>query len=188
MTGSTIVVERRRTGWDVVLGLLTVAAGIVMLAHVVIASVVSVLFMGWMLLLAGVMLVLSAILGWKDAGAQRWDLPAGVVLTILGLGFVRNPAAALLVLTLLAGSVMLIGGCLRIFAAFQPQAPRAVLLINGVLTLLLGGMILLRWPVSALWFLGTVLGIQLIVDGVTTTTVGRFRPVRIDRTSPAVEA
>jgi uncharacterized membrane protein HdeD (DUF308 family) len=166
--------ERRRTGWDIVLGLLSVVAGIVALGHVAAASLISVLFLGWTLLLGGVVLVVAGLALWKQ-GTNRWDLAAGVLFVLLGFSFIRNPDVGLLTLTLLSGSLLLLGGMVRIVVAFQPGAPRAVLLVNGIITLLLGGMVLNQWPVSALWFLGTVLGIQLILDGLTTATVGRIR-------------
>jgi uncharacterized membrane protein HdeD (DUF308 family) len=40
----------------------------------------------------------------------------------------------------------------------------------------LGLLILNRWPNSALWLVGTLLGIQLIVDGMVLILVGRLRP------------
>lgn len=189
--------ERKRTMWDIALGLITVVAGIVVLGHVVLASLVSILFVGWILLGSGVVLVGAGIIGWKES-AQRWNVAGGAILAVLGLGFVRNPGAGLLVLTLLAGSLLLVGGVIRIVAAFQPGAPRMVLLLNGIITLVLGGMVLNQWPSSALWLLGTILGVQLIIDGLTTATVGRLRtveptstdhaegaPTTIDLTTPA---
>lgn len=172
------ILEHRRTIWDVVLGVITVIAGAIVLGHVAIASLVSILFVGWMLLLSGVALVVSGIVGWKQP-AQRWNLATGAITAILGLGFVRNPAAGLLVLTLLAGSLLLAAGVIRIVTAFQPGAPRAILLFNGVITLALGFMVVNRWPLSALWLLGTVLGVHLIVDGLTTAVTGRVRPVEV---------
>jgi membrane protein HdeD len=177
MGGSTpLAVERRRTGADLVLGLLAVVAGVVVLGHVAIASLVSVLFIGWLLVVGGVVLVVGGIAGWKDPG-RRWDVAAGALLAVLGFVLVTNPGAGLLALTLLAGSLLLVGGIVRIVAAFQPGTPRGLLLVNGVVTLLLGVLVLGRWPVSALWFLGTVLGVQLVLDGLTVAISGRVRPV-----------
>ena len=170
------ILEHRRTIWDVVLGVITVIAGGIVLGHVAVASLISILFVGWMLLISGIVLVVSGLVGWKQP-AQRWNLATGAVTAILGLGFVRNPGAGLLVLTLLAGSLLLAAGVIRLVAAFQPGAPRAVLLFNGVITLALGFMVVNSWPLSALWLLGTVLGVHLIVDGLTTAVVGRIRPV-----------
>jgi uncharacterized membrane protein HdeD (DUF308 family) len=172
----TVQLERRRTGWDIVFGLLSVVVGVVALGHVAVASLVSVLFLGWMLLLGGLILVLAAVVLWKEAN-HRWDLAAGALFLVIGFVLVRNPGVGLLTLTLVAGSLLLVGGVVRIIAAFQPGAPRAILLVNGAVTLLLGFMVLNRFPVSALWFLGTILGVQLILDGITTALVGRLRVV-----------
>ncbi len=171
------MLERRRTGWDIAFGLLSIVAGIVALAHVAAASLISVLFLGWTLLIGGIVLVIAGLAMWKQS-TNRWDLAAGVLFLLLGFSFVRNPDVGLLTLTLLSGSLLLLGGIVRIVVAFQPGAPRGVLLLNGIITLLLGGMVLNQWPVSALWFLGTVLGVQLILDGLTTATVGRIRMTR----------
>jgi membrane protein HdeD len=170
------LLERRRTGWDVVFGVLSVFAGIVALGHVALAGAISVLFLGWTILFGGIAIAVGAIAGWKD-GRRRWDLPLGMLLFLVGLGFVRNPGVGLLTLTLLAGSLLLVGGVVRLVAAFQPEAPRGMLLFSGAVTLLLGLMVLSQWPVSALWFLGTLLGIELILEGITTAVAGRVRPV-----------
>jgi uncharacterized membrane protein HdeD (DUF308 family) len=176
-TEPPLTLERRRTGWDLVLGFLSVIAGGVALGHVALAGAISVLFLGWTVLLGGVALAISAVVGWKDPG-RRWNLAFGALLFLLGLGFVRNPGAGMLTLTLLAGSLLVVGGILRIVAAFQPDAPRALLLLGGGATFLLGAMVVAQWPVSSLWFLGTVVGIELIIDGISTAIGGRVRPVR----------
>ena len=180
------LLERRRTGWDIVLGFLSVIAGGIALGHVALVGAISVLFLGWMILIGGVALAVNALVGWKDAG-RRWDLAVGALLFLLGLGFVRNPGVGLLTLTLLAGSLLLVGGIVRLVAAFQPGAPRGLLLFSGGVTLLLGLLVLNQWPVSALWFLGTVLGIELILDGITTALSGRLRPVPVDTRVPEPE-
>jgi uncharacterized membrane protein HdeD (DUF308 family) len=166
--------ERRRTGWDVVVGVLSAIAGIVVLGHVALASVISVLFLGWMLLASGLVLAVGAIANWGDP-SRRWNLAWGVVLGLLGLGFVRNPGVGLLTLTLLAGSLLFIAGVFRIVLAFQTDAARALLVISGAVTVVLSLMILLGWPYSALWFLGTIVGVELLIDGITIAATGRLR-------------
>jgi membrane protein HdeD len=175
-TPAVVVLERRRTGWDVALGVLSIVAGFVALGHVALASAISLLFLGWTLVIGGLALLVSGVAGWRDPD-HRWGVVGGALLGLLGIGVLRNLEASLLVLTLFAGSLLLFGGIVRIVAAFQVRAARGVLLLNGIVTTLLGLVVFVRWPVSALWFLGVVLGVQLIVDGVTTATVGRVRVV-----------
>jgi uncharacterized membrane protein HdeD (DUF308 family) len=178
------MLERSRTGWDVVLGILTVLAGMIALVYTVTASIISVLFLGWMALIGGIALVVAGIAGWATP-RERWNVVTGALFGVLGWAFLSNPAASLAVLTLVAGSLLLVGGVVRIVVAFQPGAPRGLLLLNGAITLLLGLMVLNRWPVSALWFLGTIVGVQLVVDGITTAISGRVRLVRHDEPMPA---
>jgi membrane protein HdeD len=169
-----LVLEQRRTGWDALFGALTVVAGAVVLAHASLASTVSALFLGWMLLVAGVVLVGAAVLGWTDP-TRRWNLAFGVLTGVLGAGFVANPTAALATLTWVAGSLLLLGGVLRLVLAFQPGTPTAVLLYGGTVSVVLGLLLLLAWPGSARWFLGAALGVQLLLDGASTMLVGRWR-------------
>ncbi len=173
-----LVLERQRSGWDLLFGGLSVVAGVIVLSHVALASVISVLFTGWMLLVGGVVLAVGAIVNWSDH-ARRWNLAYGALIGVLGFAFVRNPGIGLLALTLLAGSLLLVGGVLRVVLAFQPGMPRAVLLLSGGITLLLAVLILSGFPASALWFLGTVLGVQLVIDGVTTLLIGRVRLTQV---------
>jgi membrane protein HdeD len=155
-----------------------VVAGGVVLGHVAVAGLISILFIGWTLLLGGVVIGLSGLLNIKEPG-HRSSLVVGVLLIVLGFGFVRNPGVGLLVLTLLAGSMLIVGGIVRIAAAFADGAPRGILLLNGGVTLGLGLLVMFQWPVSALWLLGTILGVQLILDGITMILVGRLRPVQV---------
>lgn len=173
-----LVLERQRSGWDLLFGGLSVVAGVIVLSHVALASVISVLFTGWMLLVGGVVLAVGAVVNWSDH-ARRWNLAYGALIGVLGFAFVRNPGIGLLALTLLAGSLLLVGGVLRVVLAFQPGMPRAVLLLSGGITLLLAVLILSGFPASALWFLGTVLGVQLVIDGVTTLLIGRVRLTQV---------
>lgn len=168
--------ERTRTGWDIALGMLAVAAGLVVLGHVVIASVVSILFTGWMLIAAGAVVLVWGLAGPREPG-HWWGFASGAALLLLGLAMVRFPGESLLVFTLLAGSLLLLGGLVRVVAAFQPNAPRGLLLLSGAATLLLAGLILAEFPVSATWYLGTMLGVSLIIDGISAALSGRYRAV-----------
>src|SRR6056297_812123 len=169
-----LVLERRRTGWDLLFGALTAIAGVVVLTHVSLASTVSVLFLGWMLVVAGAVLIGAGLLGWSDP-TRRFNLAFGSLAGVLGAGFVANPAAGLATLTWVAGSLLLLGGVVRLLLAFQPGTPTGVLLYGGTVQAVLGLLLLLGWPGSARWFLGAALGAQLVVDGATILLIGRWR-------------
>lgn len=180
----TTTLERRRTGWDILFGILSIVAGIIVLGHVALAGVISVLFTGWMLLIGGIVLAVSALVNWSDP-PRRWNLAFGGLIGMLGFSFINNPGVGLLTLTLLAGSLLFVGGVLRIVLAFQPGMPTGLLLFSGLITLVLSLLILIGWPASALWFLGTVLGVELILDGITTALTGRIRQSQAEQTADA---
>jgi uncharacterized membrane protein HdeD (DUF308 family) len=167
--------ERKRTGWDIALGLLSAVLGIVVLGNVAIASAVSILFLGWLALIGGVVIFVAALI--QRGSGMWWGVVGGALLAVLGFGFVRNPSVGLLTLTLLAGSMFLVGGIFRLFVAFQPGSPRGLLIFSGIVTIVLGLMVLFQFPYSAVWFLGVMLGVQLIVDGLTMAIAGRIRVV-----------
>ena len=56
---------------------------------------------------------------------------------------------------------------MRIILAFNMKegAPWIWVVLSGAVTLLLGLMILSRWPVSSLYVLGLFLGIDLVIAG-----------------------
>jgi uncharacterized membrane protein HdeD (DUF308 family) len=164
-----------RTWWDVVLGGILLGTGVVVLGDVVAASVISVLFLGWTLVIGGVIGIVTSLFLIRRGGFWIGML-GGVLALVAGVVFVRRPDATLLALSLAIGAVMLVSGITRLVAAVQHREARLALLLSGVLSIVLGLLILNRWPTSALWLVGTLLGIQLIVDGVVLILVGRVRP------------
>jgi len=176
MANNTLVWELRHTGWDVLLGLLLVAAAIIMLSHVAIASLVSILFLGWMSLISGAVLLAASLFRIRMPGFWQ-GMIGGALFLALGIGILRNPGIGLAVLSLLVGSLFLAGGIARLASAFQSENGRVLLVINAVITTALGLLILFQWPVSALWLLGTLVAVQFLLEGLTMILMGRLRPI-----------
>ena len=76
--------------------------------------------------------------------------------------------AAVIVVHLLA-SLFLIEGILNIVLFFQMRSMRGSgwMLGDGISTLLLGLLIYLQWPSSSAWAIGTLVGVSMIISGVT---------------------
>ncbi len=85
----TTTAERRRTGGDIVVGILLVVAGIVLLGNVVLTTVVSVLVPGWTVHVSGLVLSVGTLLRIRS-GASRTVALGGVVLVIPGLFVLRK--------------------------------------------------------------------------------------------------
>jgi len=178
-----VEVRRQRTGWDVVLGVLVLIAGLVVLGNVVFATVVSVLFIGWMAIIGGVVALVGAFMRLGKGGFWPIALGGGLLL-VLGLMLVRRPDIGALTLTLLAGALFLAGGITRIVAAVENPGDRAMLLFSGIVSTLLGLIVFFNIWTATLTLLGILLGIQALTEGITLLLFGRLH-VDVHRDEPA---
>jgi uncharacterized membrane protein HdeD (DUF308 family) len=172
MTG--MLIGRHRTGWDTALGALVVLAGLFILAHVAIATQVSVILLGWFALISGIAALLGAVVRMRRDGFWTTALGGGL-LTVLGLMLLRYPNAAAVALTLIAGALFLAGGIVRIMAAAESPVGRGVLIVSGAASAILGLIILLNVWAATLVLLGVLLGLQTIVEGFSLLLFGRLR-------------
>ena len=154
---------RAKWGWIVALGVLYVVAGFIALGSVMMATVASVLVVGVMMLMAGVGEVVGAFQMKSWGKFILWVL-LGALYIVAGLSAFENPLLAAAFLTLLLGAALVASGIMRVFLAFSMKAQTmwVWVLISGVITLLLGVVILAHWPISSLYILGLFLGIDLI--------------------------
>ena len=164
-----------RSWWDVLTGGILLGTGVVVLADVAVASVVSVLFLGWTLIIGGVVAIGVSL--FRIGRSGFWiGMLGGLLAVVAGLVLLRNPEVTLLALSLAIGAIMLLNGVFRLVAAVQNRESRGAMVFSGLLSLLLGLLVFTQWPTSALWLVGTLLGIQLLVDGAALIIVGRAWP------------
>jgi len=171
--GSGVAPLRAKCGWIVALGVVYVVAGLVALSSVVLATVVSVFVVGIMMLIAGGAEVVNAF-QFKSWGMFLLWIALGVLYIVAGILTFQNPLLAAAVLTLLLGAALVASGIMRIILAFgmKEGMPWMWVVLSGIITLLLGGIILAKWPTSSLYILGIFLGIDLVFAGVGWIFVG----------------
>ena len=164
---------RSKSGWIVALGVVYVIAGLIALSSVVFATRVTVFVVGIMMLVAGVAEVINAF-QFKSWGKFLVWLLLGLLYIVAGLLTFENPLLAATVLTLLLGVSLVISGVTRIILAFSMREGMSwtSVVLSGVVTLLLGLIILVHWPVSSLFVLGVLLGIDLLIIGIGWIFVG----------------
>ena len=164
---------RAKWGWIVALGVVYVVAGFIALGSVVTATVASVFVVGVMMIVAGVAEIISAFQckGWGKF--LIWAL-LGVLYIVAGFITFENPLFAAVVLTLMLGAALVASGIVRIFLAFsmKRESPWKWLLLSSLVTMLLGLLILARWPVSGVYVLGIFLGVDLMMAGATWIGLG----------------
>ncbi len=164
--GSGIAALRAKWGWIVALGVVYLLAGFVALGSVVMATVASVLVVGAMMIVAGVAEVIGAFQMKSWGKFLLWAL-LGALYIVAGFVTFENPLFAAVLLTLLLGASLLASGVVRLFLAFSMnrETPWVWVALSGAITLLLGLLILARWPVNSVYILGVFLGIDLIMAG-----------------------
>jgi len=157
---------RAKWGWIVALGVVYVIAGFIALGSVVMATVASVLVVGIMMIVAGVAEVINAFQIKTWGKFLLWAL-LGVLYIVAGFLTFDNPLFAAVLLTLLLGASLVASGIMRLILAFSMKAetPWLWIALSAVITLLLGVLILARWPINSIYILGLFLGIDLIMAG-----------------------
>jgi uncharacterized membrane protein HdeD (DUF308 family) len=163
---------RRNWGWFVAVGVVLTLLGIAGLVFVGATTLLAVIFIGWFFLVGGVLEITHAILrkGWQGF----WlDLLSGVLTTLAGLFVLLRPAEGATILTMLLGILFVIGGILRIGVGLATRNPYSGwFVLQGVVSLILGGMIIAQWPESAIWVIGTLLAIDLLLTGLRLISFG----------------
>lgn len=167
-------VLRAKWGWIVALGVVFLIAGFIALGSVVAATASAVMIVGIMMIMGGVAELVAAF-SVKEWGKFLFWLLLGALYVAAGVIAIMNPFAAATILTLMLGAALLIGGILRIFLAFQMKGagkPWGWVVVSGLVTLLLGVMVIAQWPASSFFVLGIFLGIDLIFIGSGWITMG----------------
>jgi uncharacterized membrane protein HdeD (DUF308 family) len=102
----------------------------------------------------------------REWGGVFLHLLGGILELIVGFLVLKAPADAAVFLTLLLAVYLLVGGLFRLGAGLTHRFPGAGLVaLAGAVSALLGLMVALEWPVSALWFIGICVGVDLVLNG-----------------------
>ena len=171
--GSGIAALHAKWGWIVALGVVYLIAGFVALGSVVMATVASVIVVGAMMIVAGAAEIIGAFQMKSWGKFLIWVL-LGVLYVVAGILTFDNPLLAAVLLTLFLGASLVASGAIRLFLAFsmKRESPWVWVALSGAITLLLGLLIVARWPVNSVYILGLFLGIDLIMAGAGWISLG----------------
>jgi len=162
----------RRWGWLLALGIVEIIAGCVAIAVPVIASLAAVgIFAGILLVTAIFQLVHAFQVGAWPRSA--WYGLGGLFYAVAGLLVIAYPLGGALTLAVLIGILFIADGALRVAFGMsaRPVLGWGWLVAGGVASLIVGVILLLGWPATALWATGLLLGINLIFAGSTRITL-----------------
>lgn len=159
---------RQASTWSIVCGALLVVLGVLAVGSPVLAAVAVNALIAWLIVLAGIVHLALAFRS-HPAGGLLWRVLVGVAYVFFGLYLIAHPALGVVSLTLVLASLFLVEGIfdIALFFRMRPMGGSGWILVDGIVTLLLGLMIYMQWPSSSSWAIGTLVGVSLIVSGVT---------------------
>ena len=165
-TSSDVV--RQASTWSIVWGVLLIIFGMLAVGSPFVAAVAVNVVIAWLIVLAGVVHLILAFHA-HGAGSLLWKLLVGVAYLCFGTYLIMHPVLGVASLTLVLASLFLVEGIFDIALFFKMRSMRGSswVLIDGIITLVLGLMIYLQWPSSSAWAIGTLVGVSMIISGVT---------------------
>jgi len=158
---------RHSRGWSIVWGALLIVTGILALLMPEIAALATALTLAWLLVLAGAFEILHAVQT-RHRDGFGWKLASGIVTLLLGISIVLFPVAGVATLALWIGAFLFAGGVLRLILAFRlrPERGWTWVLVDGLLSIVVGGLIAWGWPASSIPFIGLLAGFWLLFAGI----------------------
>ncbi len=164
---------KKATNWFIAIAVLFILLGIFAIAEPFAAGLGVTLLVGWLLVIGAVAHFFAAF---KGHGAKHAILQmlVGIVYLIGGLYFLTHTIMGVSTLTLLLSGVILAEGVLEIVAYIRLKNMLGAgwMLMNGIVTLLLGGLIWFHWPSSSVWAIGTLVGVNLLMTGISRLMLG----------------
>jgi uncharacterized membrane protein HdeD (DUF308 family) len=159
---------KRATGWSIALAVLMIIAGIIAMIEPGLAGVVITYVIGWTAIFNGFAQIVFAF---RTHGGLHIALEVilGIIYIIAGIFILMHPVGGLLGLTLFLASFLLVYGIFALVLAFRmrPRRGWGWVLFDGLITILLGVLIWIHWPLNSEWVVGTLFGISIFISGVT---------------------
>jgi uncharacterized membrane protein HdeD (DUF308 family) len=160
-------------GWFVVLGIVMIALGAIARLNVGSDVAAGTILIGTSPLVGGAFQIIHAFLT-KEWYGFVVSLSCGVLYLIAGLLIMNEPVQGALALTILAGATLAVSGIMRIVLALEHRDMPAwgIALFSGVVSIAVGCLLYVSLPWSGLWVLGTLIAVELVVQGVSSLYFG----------------
>jgi uncharacterized membrane protein HdeD (DUF308 family) len=156
---------RKSWGWFLVFGILLMILGVACVGKAQTATTFSILALGWVLAISGVVWLLNSFFAFSWQGFFLYLLNA-IIRGVTGYLLIRHPDAGAEGVTMLLAALFIVGGLFRVIGASVIQFPRwGWMVFSGVVSAGLGVYLLVTWPASSTYFVGVAIGVDLIFDG-----------------------
>jgi uncharacterized membrane protein HdeD (DUF308 family) len=168
------------SGRSIVWAILLIVFGFLAIVLPLASSIGVVILVAWLIIFSGGFQFIYAFQS-KGIGHILWKLLVAILYLIVGIYFLLNPLIGVASFTLVLAFFFLIEGILDLVAYFQNRSAQgsAWILMDGIITLILGVLVWRQWPSNSLWVIGTLVGVSMIMTGVTRLMIS-FAARRIE--------
>ena len=166
-------IVKKASGWFIGMAVMFILLGILAIVEPGVAGLAITILVGWLLIFGGGAHLVAAFSG-GGAGRVIWQVLIGIVYIVGGFYFLTHPLLGLGSLTLLLAVIILMEAVFELVAYFRSRSESGSgwLLVNALITLLLGGLIWFHWPSSSVWAIGTLVGVNLLMTGISRLMLG----------------
>ena len=164
---------RTKWAWFVALGAALLILGLIAFGNQLAATIASVMIVGVLMLVGGVAQIIHAF-PFRSWGSFLYWLLSGLLYAVAGLIALYNPVLGAVALTLVLALMLLASGILRVVVGtrLRPERGWGWVVASGVMTVLVGIIVAVGWPVNAVWVLGLFLAIDLFFQGLALLVFG----------------
>lgn len=153
--------------WFLLWGIGMMALGIVAVGASYYTTLISVVALGFLIFFAGSLALIDTVtFWWGKWGGFFWHLIGALIYLAVGAVLINSPVEGAISITLILGIFYIFIGAFRMAASFSMQLPRwKWSLFNGIISFILGILIINNWPASSLFIIGLFVGIDLFFWG-----------------------
>ena len=164
---------RKNSGWLMFMGVALIILGVVGLGMVGTLTLASVFVFGWLIIVAGVLVLVDGFKaeGWK---AKLWEILIALLYIAAGVIVLVHPAASAVWFTMLLAIFLIASGIFRIIIGFQIKGEVkgwGWTVFGGIASIILAIMIFSQWPLSGLWVIGLFIAIEMIMQGTSMISI-----------------
>jgi len=175
---------QKRAGWSIFMGILTALLGVFLIAYPLTAATITTFLFGLILIFVGIaqfFFALHSQTAWKFLG----KVLLGVLYGIAGLILAFFPIAGVAALTVFLGTLLLVYAGVATATAFalRPVEGWGWFLFDAIISFLMAMLILTRYPSSSFWAIGTLVGVAVLMGGISRIMIAS----RIRSAIPGVE-
>ncbi len=154
--------------WFLILGIVLIIFGFIGIGSSFLVTKIFMTVLSILLMIAGVAQISHVVV------SPRWQagilkLILGLLYVVAGISFIKNPVEAGIIFTYIIAVFLIISGVLKAVLSLNHNYSKewSIGLFSGILSLILGIMLLVNWPISGIWFIGFVISLEMIFTGWT---------------------